>query len=147
MAQVITQIASKHQDVPSDNNFKQWVSACLQKDQQTSEVSIRIVDERESHSLNLQYRGKDNPTNVLSFPIELLDGVECELLGDIVICAPVVEAEALEQNKTSLSHWAHLTIHGTLHLLGYDHEHDIEADIMESREIEILADLGFTNPY
>jgi probable rRNA maturation factor len=105
----------------------------------------------ESQELNHQYRGKNKPTNVLSFPFEipehLPEGVEIELLGDLIICAPVVEREAQEQNKALLAHWAHMTLHGCLHLLGYDHIEDKEAEEMESLEIEILQKMGFPNPY
>lgn len=112
-----------------------------------AELSVRIVDEDESQALNLQYRGKDKPTNVLSFPCELPDGVELPLLGDLVICAQVVAKEALEQGKVLHAHWAHMVVHGTLHLLGYDHIEDGEAEEMEAIEIQVLLELGYPNPY
>ena len=113
--------------LPSDEQFEIWVEAALQQRLSEAELSVRIVDEDESQALNLQYRGKDKPTNVLSFPCELPDGVELPLLGDLVICAQVVAKEALEQGKLLHAHWAHMVVHGTLHLLGYDHIEDGEA--------------------
>lgn len=112
-----------------------------------TEITIRIVDEAESHELNLTYRGKDKPTNVLSFPFEVPEGIELPLLGDLIICRQVVEKEAQEQQISLESHWAHLAIHGTLHLLGYDHIEDAEAEEMEGLETEIMQSLGFEDPY
>src|SRR5690606_12322097 len=103
--------------------------------------------DEESQALNLLYRGKDKPTNVLSFPCELPAGVDLPVLGDLVICQPVVNLEAAEQNKASEAHWAHMVIHGTLHLLGYDHEDDEEARVMESLETQLLTQLGYPRPY
>lgn len=133
--------------LPSDEQFEIWVEAALQQRMSEAELSIRIVDEDESQALNLQYRGKDKPTNVLSFPCELPDGVELPLLGDLVICAQVVAKEALEQGKLLHAHWAHMVVHGTLHLLGYDHIEDGEAEEMEAIEIQVLLELGYPNPY
>ena len=117
-----------------------------------TEVGIACVDLAESHELNLQYRGKDKPTNVLSFPSdipeEILDMLDARPLGDLVICIPVVLQEAQEQQKSPINHFTHLLVHGVLHLLGYDHElGDVEAEEMESLEIEILAKLDIANPY
>lgn len=115
------------------------------------DIGVRIVDEDESRVLNRDYRGKDKPTNILSFPSDLPEFVrtklETALLGDLVICAPVVRREAEEQGKTEQAHWAHLTVHGVLHLLGYDHIEDDEAAVMEPLEIAALASLGLPNPY
>ena len=97
--------------------------------------------------LNKQYRHKIGPTNILSFPIEVPEGIDLNLLGDLVICAPLLEKEALEQNKPFMSHWAHIIVHGILHLLGYDHIDDDEAEIMENKEIKILSTLNIENPY
>ncbi|KZZ19879.1 rRNA maturation RNase YbeY, partial [Oleiphilus sp. HI0080] len=111
------------------------------------ELTIRVVDTPEIQELNANYRDKDKPTNVLSFPFEAPEHIELDLLGDLIICAQVVNAEAKEQNKDEKSHWAHMTVHGVLHLLGYDHIDDIEADEMEGLEIKILHELGYANPY
>ncbi len=141
------QNASSLTHLPNEAQFQQWAETALAQRSEDSELSIRIVDETESQTLNAQYRNKDNPTNVLSFPFELPDGIELPLLGDLVICAPVVMREAEEQQKKSLDHWAHMTIHGILHLLGYDHIEDSEAEEMESLEITLLATLNIANPY
>lgn len=136
-----------HEEVPSDENFTLWVAAALDEAHKERLVSIRLVDEDESQELNHQYRGKDKATNVLSFPSELPDFVDDPLLGDLAICASVVIREAREQGKAIAAHWAHMTIHGTLHLQGYDHINDADAEEMESLEIAILAELGYPNPY
>ncbi len=134
--------------VPEPALFERWVRAALLEPLAALEQTIRIVDEAESQQLNREYRGRDKPTNVLSFPAELPPGLlDHALLGDLVICAPVVEAEAREQGKPVLAHWAHLVVHGMLHLQGLDHQDDETAAAMEAREIEILATLGHTNPY
>lgn len=141
------QIASAADDIPCLTDIERWAQAALQESQPDAELSVRIVDHEESQSLNAQYRHKDKPTNVLSFPAELPDGVDVPLLGDLVICAPVVASEAQEQGKSINAHWAHMVVHGTLHLLGYDHIDDAEAEIMESLETEILCQLGYPAPY
>ncbi|WP_328187120.1 rRNA maturation RNase YbeY [Marinobacter sp. OP 3.4] len=133
-------------DLPDDDRLIQWARAGWQQ-AHDSEVTLRLVDESESRALNHQYRGKDRPTNVLSFPFEAPAGITVPLAGDLVICAPVVAREAVEQNKTSEAHWAHMVIHGLLHLQGYDHMEDDEAEVMEALEIRLLADLGYGNPY
>jgi probable rRNA maturation factor len=115
--------------------------------QESAELTVRIVDTEESHQLNHDYRGKDKPTNVLSFPFEAPPGMELDLLGDLIICRQVVEKEAEEQNKPLLAHWAHMVVHGSLHLLGYDHIEDDEAEEMESLETEIMQTMGFEDPY
>ncbi|WP_115046769.1 rRNA maturation RNase YbeY [Xanthomonas arboricola] len=137
--------------LPSAVSFRKWVAAALKGRIREADLAVRIVDEKEGCSLNHHYRGKDYATNVLSFPAELPEGlpkgIKMPLLGDLVICAPVVAREAAEQGKSLAAHYAHLTVHGTLHLLGWDHEDDKEADAMEQLEREILADLGIDDPY
>ncbi|KLD69939.1 MULTISPECIES: rRNA maturation RNase YbeY [Xanthomonas] len=137
--------------LPSAVSFRKWVAAALKGRIREADLAVRVVDEKEGCSLNHHYRGKDYATNVLSFPAELPEGlpkgIKMPLLGDLVICAPVVAREAAEQGKSLASHYAHLTVHGTLHLLGWDHEDDKEADAMEQLEREILADLGIDDPY
>lgn len=141
------QIASEAADLPAESDIQVWLDAALASYQRDFELTIRIVDNSESQSLNHQYRGKDKPTNVLSFPFEVPEGIELDLLGDLVICAPVVKAEASEQEKPIIAHWAHMVVHGCLHLLGFDHITEEEALEMETLEIDILAKLGFNNPY
>ena len=134
--------------LPSEAQFQQWLDTAVLPFQQEAEVTIRLVDEPESHELNLTYRGQDKPTNVLSFPFECPPGVEdFPLLGDLIICRQVVELEAKEQEKTLESHWAHMVIHGSLHLLGYDHIEDDEAEEMEALEKEFMQALGYPDPY
>jgi probable rRNA maturation factor len=139
--------AAPRKGLPAANSFREWVAAACEKRIRMAHVAIRIVGNKEGQSLNRHYRGKDYATNVLSFPADLPEGVQLPLLGDIVICAPVVAKEAKEQGKTLRAHYAHLTIHGVLHLLGMDHDNDKEADIMEQIEREIMDDLGFDDPY
>jgi probable rRNA maturation factor len=135
--------------VPSDEDFYGWVAAAT-GDEAVS-LSIRLVDAEESRRLNAEYRGKDRPTNVLSFPLELPGRVLAELpsrpIGDLAICAPLVLSEAAEQGKPPEHHWAHLTIHGVLHLLGHDHEEEAEASRMEALEVRLLRGLGIPDPY
>ncbi|RBC62727.1 rRNA maturation RNase YbeY, partial [Xanthomonas oryzae pv. oryzae] len=130
--------------LPSAVSFRKWVAAALKGRIREADLAVRLVDEKEGCSLNHHYRGKDYATNVLSFPAELPEGlpkgIKMPLLGDLVICAPVVAREAAEQGKSLAAHYAHLTVHGTLHLLGWDHDDDKEADAMEQLEREILAD-------
>jgi probable rRNA maturation factor len=133
--------------VPSAVSFRKWVAAALKSRIREADLAIRIVDAREGRALNRHYRGKDYATNVLSFPADLPEGVKMPLLGDLVICAPVVAREAKEQRQPSQAHHAHLTVHGVLHLLGWDHEDDKEAEAMEQLEREILAGLGLPDPY
>ncbi|WP_432471873.1 rRNA maturation RNase YbeY [Amphritea sp. HPY] len=133
--------------LPSEEQLTQWVSAALNNKMDQAELSIRIVDAEESQQLNAEYRGKDKPTNVLSFPFEVPDGIELDLLGDLVICAEVVSREAEEQKKPLFNHWTHMVVHGVLHLLGFDHINDDEAEEMEALETEILASLSIPDPY
>ncbi|WEM42918.1 rRNA maturation RNase YbeY [Photobacterium sp. DA100] len=142
------QVATESADgMPSEAQFQQWLEAAITPFQADAEVTIRLVDEEESHGLNHEYRGKDKPTNVLSFPFEAPPGVELELLGDLIICRQVVENEAQEQDKPLHAHWAHMVVHGSLHLLGYDHIEDDEAEEMEGLETEIMQQMGFADPY
>ncbi|WP_394751865.1 rRNA maturation RNase YbeY [Crenothrix sp.] len=134
-------------DLPNLQQLQSWVDTALEAIDYDTEIVIRLVDELESQALNEQYRHKSGPTNILSFPVEVPAGIELDLLGDLVICAPVVAKEALEQQKALMDHWAHIVIHGVLHLLGYDHIDDSEADIMESKEIALLMRLHIDNPY
>jgi probable rRNA maturation factor len=144
---VTVQYAVAAQGVPGEQDIRAWAGLALQEADGRREVVVRIVDEAEITALNRQYRGKDGPTNVLSFPCEGFPGIDTQLLGDVVICAPVVAAEAVTQGKLPQSHWAHLVIHGVLHLLGYDHHTDTEAQRMESREVILLSGLGYDDPY
>ena len=132
--------------LPADSELERWAAHAWQSDE-ASEVTLRIVDREESAELNSLYRHKTGPTNVLSFPFEAPEGITVPLAGDLVICAPVVKDEAAEQGKTPGAHWAHMVIHGMLHLQGYDHIVDDEAEVMEALEIGLLKELGFGNPY
>ena len=144
------QIACAQTELPTKEQFQLWVDTALAEvsnKQQDFELTIRLVNSEESQQLNNQYRGKDKPTNVLSFPFEVPDGIELNLLGDLIICIEVMKQEAQEQNKALFNHWAHLVIHGCLHLVGFDHISDSEADEMEAIEVTILEKLGIANPY
>lgn len=148
--------------LPSEEDILKWLEAVFSEksvrcnaldSSKLKSITVRLVDEQESQQLNNDYRRKNQPTNVLSFPFEMpdivaiSDDMEFEILGDLVICSRVVEMEALEQKKPLMSHWAHMVIHGCLHLLGYDHIKEDDAHLMEALEIEILAKLGINNPY
>lgn len=135
--------------VPSPVSFRRWVEAALAgaRRHRPAELAIRIVGTREGRTLNRTYREKDYATNVLSFPADLSPGLRLPLLGDIAICAPVVKREAAEQGKPAAHHWAHLTVHGVLHLLGYDHMVEADAIKMEALERRILKGLGIPDPY
>lgn len=141
------QLASTASDLPTESQIQQWLDAAILPFQAEAEVTVRIVDESESQQLNFDYREKDKPTNVLSFPFQCPPGIELPLLGDLVICAGVVAQEAKEQQKPLTAHWAHMVVHGSLHLLGFDHINDADAFEMEAEEIQILAELGFADPY
>lgn len=140
------QHASQHALLPTDEDIALWAQAGFQRDTE-AEVTVRLVDEAESADLNGRYRGKEYPTNVLSFPFEAPPGIPLDLLGDLVICAGVVAAEAEQQQKSSSAHWAHMVIHGMLHLQGYDHVDPNDAVIMERLETRLLSALGFPAPY
>jgi probable rRNA maturation factor len=154
------QIASENKQLPTLAQLEQWAQLALQTPDSDAEITIRMVDDAESHELNLQYRGQDKPTNVLSFPFEQPDFNDPELaaemaaelgdsgyLGDLVVNAQLVAQEAVQQHKTVADHWAHLIIHGTLHLQGFDHIEDNEAEAMEALEGQLLATLNIVNPY
>jgi len=141
------QLASKALDIPQSSEINRWISAVLPNDKHDAEVNVRIVDEQEITQLNSTYRHKTEATNVLSFPANLPSDLDLSLLGDIVICAPIVNTEANEQNKTLKAHWAHMLVHGTLHLLGYDHIDEQGAQQMEGLETAILTKLEFPPPY
>lgn len=157
---LVVQRATREQTTPSDNELQAWATAALEASCGNSgienfELSVRLVDEAESRELNVRYRDKDSATNVLSFPSDLPPAVAIEMaeqsgtrvLGDILICAPLVNAEAQEQGKDRVHHWAHLLVHGVLHLLGHDHLEAGQAETMESLEIAILGSMGIADPY
>ena len=137
---ITIQHISNQANLPTQSQFRKWAKATIRVD---TEVTIRIVDETEARELNKAYRGKDYATNVLTFPLT----EEPHLIGDIIICAPVVAAEAMAQNKPLEAHYAHLTVHGLLHLHGYDHEIEAQACLMEGLETAIVTKLGYANPY
>ena len=132
---------------PSDEAFNRWANLAAGTEIGSAELCIRIVDEDESQELNREYRDKDKPTNVLSFPFEAPPGLPVNILGDLAICAGVVAREAREQNKPVEAHWAHMVIHGVLHLRGFDHIKDEDAEEMEALEVKLLASIGFPDPY
>lgn len=150
MLELLIQNMQETYSVPADELMQKWARQTLDKDDDV-QVSLRIVDLEESQQLNHEYREKDKPTNVLSFPMELpeklIKEMDVSLLGDLVICAQIVSEEAVQQEKTNDAHWAHMLVHGMLHLQGYDHIEDEDAEQMELKEIEILNKLGFDNPY
>jgi probable rRNA maturation factor len=133
--------------LPSEGDFRHWVTAALPRDQDPVELVIRLVDEAESRQLNRDYRAQDKATNVLSFAFDAPAEVALPLLGDLVICVSLVQREAAEQGKDLSAHWAHMVVHGVLHLLGYDHLNQNDAQKMETLERDILGDLGFPDPY
>ncbi|PKH03307.1 rRNA maturation RNase YbeY [Psychromonas sp. MB-3u-54] len=138
-------------DLPILSSFEKWIKAAIlggsNSHQEEAELTVRIVDPDEIMQLNHQYRNMNKPTNVLAFPFQNPPGLTLPLLGDLIICKEVVENEAKLQGKTLTAHWAHMSIHSTLHLLGYDHIDQAEAVEMESLETKLLTELGFTDPY
>ena len=134
-------------DLPSDEDFQRWVTLALHDRRTAGEICIRLVEPTESQQLNSDYRGKESPTNVLSFPFEAPVGIPMDLLGDLAICAEIVANEANEQGKPVMHHWAHMVIHGTLHLIGFDHINDSDAEQMETLEVALLATLNIPDPY
>ena len=146
MVRVEIQNVENLDPIPDSELLSQWVESSLLTAYDQLEQTVRVVGENESRSLNQQYRSIDRPTNILSFPSESIY-LDYECLGDLVICAPVVVAEARQQGKSPEAHWAHMVVHGMLHLQGYEHEGEIEAGEMEALEIKILSTLGFSNPY
>lgn len=142
------QVACENPDIPCQEKIQRCLdSVLLHQDMGEQEITVRIVDKDESQQLNHEYRGKDKPTNVLSFPFESPPGIDMNLLGDLVICADIVSEEAQQQNKSALHHWYHMLVHGSLHLMGFDHLEDHDADHMEALEIAILAKIGVDDPY
>jgi probable rRNA maturation factor len=137
---ISVQFATTQTNLPTKIQLRKWAKATLRVD---TEVTIRIVDEAEGRALNLAYRGKDYATNVLTFPL----AQEPHLMGDIVLCAPIIKQEAIDQHKDLIAHYAHLTVHSVLHLHGYDHENEPQAELMEAIEVTILQKLGYANPY
>jgi probable rRNA maturation factor len=141
------QYALEDGELPTQRDFRVWTLAALQQCSEPVELVIRVVDAAESRDLNRRYRGKDKATNVLSFPFEAPLGIASRHLGDVVICAPVVKREALEQGKRASDHWAHMVVHGILHLCGFDHHSERDAGEMEALEKRILQDMGIADPY
>ncbi len=141
------QVVSESAHLPSQNLLQKWVDTVLTDTTEDSEIVIRIVDEVEMIQFNEQYREKKGATNILSFPFELPEGIDSQLLGDLLVCAPIVELEAQQQNKSLNHHWAHMIVHGVLHLIGYDHINDREAEEMEALEKKILKSIKINNPY
>ena len=143
-AEITVQVVTTEPSVPAENEILHWASCALALGDTGGEVTIRITDEAEMQSLNNKWRNIDKPTNVLSFPLHEAGG---PLLGDIVVCAPVVKQEAAQQARSLDAHWAHIIIHGILHLMGYDHSEEKEAESMEAKETALMLELGFPDPY
>jgi len=141
------QIATDSQTLPHPSQFRNWVDKALSSRIDNIELTVRIVDNEEMLELNKTYKNKNSTTNVLSFPMEQDEDYDFNVLGDIIICAPVIVQEAHEQNKDWLAHWAHMVIHGCLHLVGYDHDTEPKAVMMEGIEIILMQELGFKSPY
>ena len=150
MLDLIIQMQQNEFKIPAEDKLQSWAAAALQTNDNV-QVTLRVVDAKESQGLNKEFRDKDKPTNVLSFPMELpvefVKTLEINMLGDLVVCAEVVDKEYHQQNKSLDSHWAHMLVHGMLHLQGYDHIDETDAEDMEQLEIKILTQLGFNDPY
>jgi probable rRNA maturation factor len=146
-AAVDLQLASQAKNIPDEALFTLWANTALSGIKPDAELSIRVVDEEEIQTLNRDYRQQDKPTNVLSFPADIPDFIDIPLIGGLVICAPVVIREAAEQDKAVDAHWAHMVIHGILHLVGHDHIDEVDAEAMEALEIKLLSTLNFPSPY
>ncbi len=146
---ITLQIACDTKNIPSKKLFTLWLNTSAEQitEPHPEKITLRIVDKAESQELNKSFRKKDKPTNVLSFPPNDIPGFKNDSLGDLALCAAIIAEEATEQEKELEAHWAHMTVHGFLHLLGYDHIEDDEAKTMEELEIEILKNLGYSNPY
>ncbi len=149
MYSINIQLASDNKAIPKRSLMRKWAKNALGRKTESAEITLRVVDIPEMSDLNSTYRYKKGPTNVLSFPFTVPEGVKIDIpiFGDIVICADIVNSEAVEQHKLQEAHWAHMIVHGVFHLLGYDHETDREAAIMEALEIDVMQTLGFENPY
>lgn len=145
--EVEVQVASTVVSVPGTEPLVAWARAAWRRSTGSAGVVVRVVDEEESRRLNRDFRGQDKPTNVLSFPFDAPPGVAVDHVGDLVVCAAIVEREADEQRRSVAAHWAHMVVHGMLHLQGFDHQTDSQANRMESVETEILSGLGFPAPY
>ncbi len=145
--EVDVQYAATGKGIPEPDAIAGWVEAAVAGRRDKAELTVRVVDEAEMRSLNRTYRGRDRPTNVLSFPVGDMPGMQVSLLGDVVVCAPVVRRQAREQRKTERAHWAHMVVHGTLHLLGYDHVTPADAEEMEQIEKAVLDSFGYEDPY
>ena len=145
--EVDVQYSATSEGVPGAEEIRAWARAAIAGRRADAELSVRVVDEAEITALNRTFRGRDQTTNVLSFPLDEMPGVETPLLGDVVVCAPVVSREAGEQGKAERAHWAHMVVHGTLHLLGYDHVEPADAELMEQVEKDVLGSLGYGDPY
>ena len=146
--QLNVQYGVTHADLPAKSTLRRWAQAALKGlRHRRAALGVRVVGARESAALNARFRHQRYPTNVLSFPFEAPPGPRSEILGDLVICAPVVRQEARRQNKIFRAHWAHMVVHGILHLRGYDHRNRRDATVMEKMEIRILKELGYANPY
>ncbi len=145
--EVDVQYAATGEGMPEPGEIVGWVQAAVAGRRDNAELSVRVVDEAEITVLNHRFRGQDRPTNVLSFPVGDMPGMEVSLLGDVVVCAPVVRRQAREQRKSERAHWAHMVVHGTLHLLGYDHVTPADAEEMEQIEKAVLDSFGYKDPY